>query len=109
MNTKEFEKQTLEQLLIDLKDIDNYKSFRKGAFVYDLGHYQGQLLLQEINRLNNIINELDEDIYSLYEDICNSDDTYSYRIPIEIIIDRLVKMTSKIAKFKENEELKDSD
>ena len=57
MNTKEFEKQTLEQLLIDLKDIDNYKSFRKGAFVYDLGHYQGQLLLQEIERLNNIINK----------------------------------------------------
>lgn len=63
----------------------------------------------EIDRLNNIINELDDEIYSLYEDICNSDDTYSYRIPIEIIIDRLVKMTSKIAKFKENEELKDSD
>ena len=60
MNTKEFEKQTLEQLLIDLKDIDNYKSFRKGAFVYDLGHYQGQLLLQEIERLNNIINELEK-------------------------------------------------
>ena len=60
MNTKEFEKQTLEQLLIDLKDIDNYKSFRKGAFVYDLGHYQGQLLLQEINRLNNIIDELEK-------------------------------------------------
>lgn len=57
MSTKEFEKQTLEQLLIDLKDIDNYKSFRKGAFVYDLGHYQGQLLLQEINRLNNIIDK----------------------------------------------------
>ena len=57
MNTKEFEKQTLEQLLIDLKDIDNYKSFRKGSFVYDLGHYQGQLLLQEIERLNNIIKE----------------------------------------------------
>ena len=60
MNTKEFEKQTLEQLLIDLKDIDNYKSFRKGSFVYDLGHYQGQLLLQEIERLNNIIKEVRE-------------------------------------------------
>ena len=57
MNTKEFEKQTLEQLLIDIKDIDNYKSFRKGAFVYDLGHYQGQLILQEINRLNNKIDK----------------------------------------------------
>lgn len=60
MTTKEFEKQTLEQLLIDLKDIDNYKSFRKGAFVYDLGYYQGQLLLNEINRLNNIIDELEK-------------------------------------------------
>ena len=73
MNTKEFEKQTLEQLLIDLKDIDNYKSFRKGAFVYDLGHYQGQLLLQEIERLNNIIEEVrkmlykrDKDDYDIY-------------------------------------------
>lgn len=63
---------------------------------------------KEIDRSNNIINELDDEIYSLYEDICNSDDTYSYRIPIEIIIDRLVKMTSKIAKFKENEELKEN-
>ncbi len=60
MTTKEFEKQTLDQLLIDLKDIDNYKSFRKGAFVYDLGYYQGQLLLNEINRLNNIIDELEK-------------------------------------------------
>jgi hypothetical protein len=60
MTTKEFEKQTLDQLLIDLKDIDNYKSFRKGAFVYDLGHYQGQLLINEIFRLNNIIDELEK-------------------------------------------------
>lgn len=67
MTTKEFEKQTLEQLLIDLKDIDNYKSFRKGAFVYDLGHYQGQLLLQEINRLNNIINKLEKWLNEYYE------------------------------------------
>ena len=71
MNTKEFEKQTLEQLLIDLKDIDNYKSFRKGAFVYDLGHYQGQLLLQEIERLNNIINKGIE--YILGNDLDNFD------------------------------------
>jgi hypothetical protein len=58
MNTKEFEKQTLEKLLIDLNDIDNYKSFRKGAFVYDLGHYQGQLLLEEINRLKDKVEQL---------------------------------------------------
>ena len=58
-------------------------------------------LIEEIDRLNDIINELDEDIYSLYEDICNSDDTYCYRIPMEIIIDRLDKISSKIAKKKE--------
>lgn len=73
MNTKEFEKQTLEQLLIDLKDIDNYKSFRKGAFVYDLGHYQGQLLLQEIERLNNKIDELHEDLKTLWIVLWNMD------------------------------------
>ena len=83
MNTKEFEKQTLEQILIDLKDIDNYKSFRKGAFVYDLGHYQGQLLLQEIERLNNIINELEQWLYdnTNYEEYDRVEkDTFNYVI-----------------------------
>lgn len=79
MNTKEFEKQTLEQLLIDLKDIDNYKSFRKGAFVYDLGHYQGQLLLQEINRLNNIIDEL-EKFLNDYVKIFKDNDNFRDRL-----------------------------
>lgn len=55
MNTQEFEKQTLEQLLIDLKDINNYKSFRKGAFIYDLGYYKGRLLIDELERYKNII------------------------------------------------------
>ena len=61
MNTQEFEKQTLEQLLIDLKDINNYKSFRKGAFVYDLGYYKGRLLIDELERYKNIIDELEKD------------------------------------------------
>ena len=66
-------------------------------------------LRTELNSKDNIINELDKDIYSLYEDICNSDNTYCYRIPMEIIIDRmeiiidkLNKMSNKITKFNEN-------
>ena len=58
MSEKEFEEKTLNQLLIDLKDIDNYKSFKNGSFVYNLGYYQGNLLVNEIQRLTNIINEL---------------------------------------------------
>lgn len=51
MNEKEFEKQQLEQLLNDLKDIDKYTSFKNGAFIYDLGKYQGSLLINHINNL----------------------------------------------------------
>lgn len=71
-------------------------------YEYNLNFSERKQLLEEIDRLNNIINELDEDIYSLYENICNSDDTYCYRIPMEIIIDRLDKMSNKITKFNEN-------
>ena len=55
----------------------------------------------EIDRLNNIINELDKDIYSLYEDICNSNDTYSYRMYHDEIIDRLDKISDKLQELKE--------
>lgn len=57
MTTKEFKEKILKQLIIDLKDVDNYKSFKHGSFIYDLGYYQGNLLINEIERLNNIINK----------------------------------------------------
>lgn len=60
MTEKEFEEKQLHQLLIDLKDIDNYKKFINGSFIYNLGYYQGLLLVNEIDRLNNIINELEQ-------------------------------------------------
>ena len=62
MKETEFEKQQLEQLISDLKDIDKYTSFKNGAFIYDLGKYQGSLLVNEIERLNNIINEVEKEI-----------------------------------------------
>lgn len=62
MKETEFEKQQLEQLISDLKDIDKYTSFKNGAFIYDLGKYQGSLLVNEIERLNNIINTFEDDL-----------------------------------------------
>ena len=61
---KEFEEKILNKLLVDLKDIDKYKSFKNGSFIYDLGYYQGNLLINEIERLNNIINEFEKYIKS---------------------------------------------
>ena len=94
MNTKEFEKQTLEKLLIDLKDIDNYKSFRKGAFVYDLGHYQGQLLLQELDKYKQVLDKIKEnnqliiDLGFDYDGFNNVDDLKGL---IDELVDRAVK------------------
>ncbi len=60
MNEKEFEKQQLEQLISDLKDIDKYTSFKNGAFIYDLGKYQGSLLVNHINILQSKIDKVNE-------------------------------------------------
>lgn len=60
MNEKEFEKQQLEQLLNDLKDIDKYTSFKNGAFIYDLGKYQGSLLVNHINNLQSKIDKINQ-------------------------------------------------
>lgn len=68
MTTKEFDEKTLKQLIIDLKDVDNYKSFKHGSFIYDLGYYQGNLLVNEIDRLNNIIDTMLE--FSFFKEEC---------------------------------------
>jgi hypothetical protein len=48
---KEFEKQQLNILIDSLKDKEKYTSFKKGAFIYDLGIYQGLLLTRYILEL----------------------------------------------------------
>ena len=65
MNEKEFEKQQLEQLISDLKDIDKYTSFKNGAFIYDLGKYQGSLLVNHINNLQSKIDKANEIVNKL--------------------------------------------
>ena len=72
MNEKEFEKQQLEQLISDLKDIDKYTSFKNGAFIYDLGKYQGSLL---VNHINNLQSKIDKAIEYINKHI-RIDDEY---------------------------------
>ena len=48
---KQFEEKQLDKLLIELKDIDNFKRFEDGAFKYSLSKYQADLLLEHIDNL----------------------------------------------------------
>ena len=68
MSEEEFEERQLTKLISDLRDINSYTSFKNGAYIYDLGHYQGLLLVNEIERLNNIINKAIEYIKELTDD-----------------------------------------
>ena len=47
---KEFDKQQLELLLNDLQDIDKFTGFKDGAFKYELGKYQANLLVNCIKK-----------------------------------------------------------
>ena len=52
---KEFDKQQLEILLNDLQDIDNFTGFKNGAFKYELGKYQANLLVSCIKKQKEVI------------------------------------------------------
>ena len=54
---KEFDKQQLEILLNDLQDIDNFTGFKNGAFKYELGKYQANLLVSCIKKQKEVINK----------------------------------------------------
>ena len=100
---KEFEEKILNKLLVDLKDIDKYKSFKNGSFIYDLGYYQGNLLVNEIDRLNNIINELEKYLKenikltktAVHFEILDDYDTRKYKRDIalfEMVLDKLKEL-----------------
>lgn len=63
---KEFDKQQLEILLNDLQDIDKFTGFKDGAFKYELGKYQANLLVSCIKKykeaIDKIKNAIDGDI-----------------------------------------------
>ena len=54
---KEFDKQQLEILLNDLQDIDKFTGFKDGAFKYELGKYQANLLVDCIKKQKEVIDK----------------------------------------------------
>ena len=59
---KEFDKQQLEILLNDLQDIDKFTGFKDGAFKYELGKYQANLLVNCIKKQKEVIDKLKTNI-----------------------------------------------
>ena len=50
-------KQQLEILLNDLQDIDKFTGFKDGAFKYELGKYQANLLVNCIKKYKEVIDK----------------------------------------------------
>lgn len=57
---EKFDKEQLELLLNDLQDIDKFTGFKNGAFKYELGKYQANLLINCIKKQKEIINKATE-------------------------------------------------
>ena len=55
IKTKDFDKEQLEILLNDLQDIDKFTGFKDGAFKYELGKYQANLLVDYIKKKEEVI------------------------------------------------------
>ena len=75
-----FEKEQLDKLISDLKDINQYTSFKNGAFIYDLGKYQGNLLTnyiekieQENQQLKIQINDREEECKKLVDKLIETE------------------------------------
>ena len=54
---KKFDEEQLEILLNNLQDIDKFTGFKDGAFKYELGKYQANLLVNYINKYKEVINK----------------------------------------------------
>lgn len=59
---KEFDKEQLELLLNDLQDIDKFNGFKDGAFKYELGKYQANLLVNCIKKQKEVIDKAINDL-----------------------------------------------
>ena len=57
MKIKEFDKEQLKLLLNDLQDIDKFNGFKDGAFKYELGKYQANLLVDYIKKQEEVIDK----------------------------------------------------
>ena len=63
---KEFDKQQLEILLNDLQDINKFTGVKDGAFTYELGKYQANLLVNCIKKQKEVIDKAIEYIEDTY-------------------------------------------
>lgn len=64
---KRFENKQLEILLNDLQDVDKFTAFKNGAFKYELGKYQANLLVNCIKKQKEVIDKLTKTIYEIDE------------------------------------------
>lgn len=77
---EEFDKEQLELLLNDLQDIDKFTGFKDGAFRYELGKYQANLLVNCIKKQKEAIDKAIEYINSpgISIDIRKTDGSLDY-------------------------------
>ena len=65
---EKFDKEQLDILLNDLQDIDKFTGFEDGAFKYELGKYQANLLVNCIKKQKEVIDKAIE-LLNKYESI----------------------------------------
>lgn len=73
LKIKEFDKEQLKILLNDLQDIDKFTGFKDGAFKYELGKYQANLLVNCIKKQKEVIDKAIECL-TMFPDRWTSDE-----------------------------------
>jgi len=93
---KEFDKQQLEILLNDLQDIDKFTGFKDGAFKYELGKYQANLLVSCIKKQKEVIDKAIEYIRSNDIEVLKYHDIPSETTSYEIVTVDLLKILKEV-------------
>ena len=110
LKIKEFDENQLSKLISDLRDINSYTSFKNGSFIYDLGKYQGNLLINYIEQLQNNWNELnkfiEEEKNRLATQVSNTykDSLDKIHFVNEDIFNELAKVSEKMQELERGKE-----
>ena len=96
MNKEEiFDNEQLKLLLNDLQDIDKFNGFKDGAFKYELGKYQANLLVDYIKKQKEVIDKATD----IINDYLKED--YSIYTENEIEVDLIVKLRNILKEVSE--------
>ena len=87
---KEFDKEQLELLLKDLQDIDKFTGFKDGAFKYELGKYQANLLVGYIKKQKEVIDKVTNELFIL-KDMIYKPETREENFEIQRKISSIIK------------------